>query len=61
MWRLFRRREFPGPALVTLGGKHRVTCFLKAEVAAWEAGNQLPQQTGRAAREAHRRGMAEVA
>jgi hypothetical protein len=61
MWRLIRRREFPGPAVINLGGRHKVACFLKAEVAAWEAGNQLPQQTGRAAREAHRRGMAEVA
>jgi hypothetical protein len=61
MWRLMWRSEFPGPAIVNLGGKRRAACFLKAEVAAWEAGNQLPQQTGRAAREAHKRGMAEVA
>jgi hypothetical protein len=44
MWRLIRRREFPGPAVINLGGRHKVACFLKAEVAAWEADNQLPQQ-----------------
>jgi hypothetical protein len=63
LWQIVRdsSRGFPLPAVINLGGRHKVACFLKAEVAAWEAGNQLPQQTGRAAHEAHRRGMAEVA
>jgi hypothetical protein len=61
LWVWVKERRFPDPALVNLGGRHRVAVFLKADIAAWEAGNQLPQQTGRAAREAHRRGMAEVA
>jgi hypothetical protein len=43
LWQMVRRREFCGPALINLGGKHRFAVFLKADIAAWEAGNQLPR------------------